>query len=161
MRMEELENELDMMMNALKVKVKKTILGRHVAVQYTSDDFGVAVFGIERMDYSMVESNMTVKFQGWRRVYITTEDNLLEKKDEVIWELMRSGYMKWVRLNFPRDFTNLITMQNFGNKIINQRLKIWAGQSKYKFFIEDNESAKKYPANYVMASDPSYFDYMP
>jgi hypothetical protein len=54
-----------------------------------------------------------------------------------------------------------MSMGNFGRKIIEQRLKIWKDQPKYKFMIEDNKSALKYPANMILATEPAFFDYMP
>jgi len=161
MDMVTLEQELDQMVRALKLRIKKTVLGRDSEIQYTVDDFCVFFCGIERMDYRSIDENLQNRFEGWRIVYVTTEDVMLVKKDEVIWELMRSGYMKWIRLNFPRDFGYLMSMQNFGNKIIDHRLKIWADQPKYKFIIEDNMSARELPANYVLSTEPAFFDYMP
>ena len=161
MNMQDLEAYLDQMMHALKLKVNKRILGRGNAVQYVCDDFGVVVTGIKRVDYKEYDDSFRMKFDGYRLIYVTTDDSIADKRLEVIWDLMRSGYMKWIRLNFPREFTNLITSSNFGNTIIEERLKIWGDQPRFKFLIEDNASAKNYPASMLLAQEPAFFDYMP
>lgn len=157
----QLEIDLDIMIHALKLKAEKAVLGRNTAVQYTVKDFGVVICGIERLDYQVVNDILKHRFEGWRMIYVTTEDNILNKKFEVIWDLMRSGYMKWVRITYPREFTNLMAMHNFSAKIIDERLRIWANQPKYKKMIEENTEAKRLPVNFVLASDASFFDYMP
>lgn len=159
--MEDLDQELQMMLYALKLKAKKSVLGRDAAVQYAISDFGTVLCGIERLDYNIVNENLENKFEGWRLFYITTEDNISEKRYEFIWEIMRSGYMTWIRYNYPRDFNNLITMQNFGNRIIEERLRRWAEQPRFKFYIDENKAAKTVPSNYVLSKDPSFFDHMP
>lgn len=161
MNMEELEIELDLMVHALKLNNKKTTLGRNVAVQYVVDDFGVVLCGIDRPDYKFVSETLSNRFEGYRFIYITTNDNMFEKKDEVVWDLMRSGYMKWIRTTYPREFKNLIVMGDYGSKIIRERLRLWADQPKYGFFIQDNLGAKQVPTNYILAHDSSFFDYMP
>jgi hypothetical protein len=161
MNMQELETGLDQMVHALKLKTKKAVLGRDSAVQHVCDDFGVVITGIQRVDYSDIDSVMQARFENWRLIYVTTDDDFNTKRLEVIWELMRVGYMKWIRQNYSRDFTNLLTQQNFGNEIIKERLRIWADRPMYKFMIEDNKNAMRYPANMILALEPSFFDYMP
>lgn len=161
MNMQELITGMDHMVHALKLKAKKQVLGRDSAVQYEVADFGVVLVGINRTDYSEINEVLQNRFDGWRLIYITLDDDLNTKRLEVIWELMRSGYMKWIRLTYPRDFTNLLTSGNFGNQIIDERLRRWGDLPMFKFVIEDNKNAKKYPANMILSTDPGFFDYMP
>jgi hypothetical protein len=158
---EELEEKIATMLYAFRVEYAVYRLIKSISVQCLVPLFGTLVCGLNRADYKLVDDSVKQAYPDWRVVYITTFDSMLEKKDEVLWALMRGGYMKWIRMNYPTAFTQLVVMQGFGNKIINQRLKIWDGRSKYKFLIEDNEDAKKYPATYVLATDPGFFDHMP
>jgi len=161
LKIELLESEIDIMIHALKLKPTKYQMGQKVSVQFAIDDFGVVVCGIERSDYKSIADVVENKFDGWRIVYITTEDSMIEKKEDLIWELMRSGYMKWIRMKYPRDFNNLITMSDFGNKIIQHRLKIWADRPKYRYMVEENKGALGFPSSFILSSDQSFFDYMP
>lgn len=161
MILEELESEIKIMLYAYKVESKVYRLIKSVSVQFVVEQFGVIVCGINREDYKIITDQVNQDFPDYRVVYITGSDNMLEKKDDVLWELMKGGYIKWVRMNYPRTFNDSIVRGNLGNKIINQRLKIWNDRPKYRFLIEDNEYAKVNSASFIFSIDPSFFDYMP
>lgn len=161
MSMDELEVQINMMFYALRVKAKKTSIVRGVSIQFLIEDFGVVVCAIDRLEYTIVDSAVDDNFPGWRKVYVTSEDDFNAKREELVWELMKSGYMRWLRFSYPQLFKNLIVMNNYGNKIIDHRLKIWNNQAKYKFMILDNIDAKKASATYILSTDPGFFDYMP
>ena len=162
MELQELEAHIKVMLNTFMLGSKKMNILKNIAVAFLVDDFGIIICGINRADYSQVESVLAEQFKNWRRVYITTQDNIVEKKDVVLWELMRCGYMKWLRTTYPRQLKNTLTgTVNLATKIINERLRIWANRSKYKYFIEDNESVLKYGSIRELAHDPGFFDYMP
>jgi hypothetical protein len=84
-----------------------------------------------------------------------------EKTDEIIWDLMRAGYMTWIRKNYPRQFKQLIVESNFGTKIIKKRLKIWDNEPRFRFLIEENEAALNQSAVYLLSIDPGFYDFMP
>lgn len=159
--MAELELEVGLTLSSLRVQFKKIYLIKDVSVQFVCENFGVVVSAINRADYGYVNKTVQEKFPDHRCVYVSTFDNLLEAKDEIIWVLMEGGYMKFIRMNFPRQFNDVITMQGFGNKIIDERLRRWANQPKYKFLIEENEKAKDMPATMVLSAEPGFFDHMP
>ena len=98
---------------------------------------------------------------GWRFIYFTAHDSLLEKKEEIIWDLMRGGFIRYIRTRYPQQFKNLIIMENFGKKIIKQRLKVWGDTPKYRFLKQENEAALNEAFSYIISVDPSFFDYMP
>lgn len=158
---EELEERIAAMLYAFRVEHTIDRLIKSISVQCLVPLFGTVICGLNRADYKLVDDSVKQSYPDWRVVYVTSFDNILEKKDEVLWALMCGGYMKWIRMNYPVAFTQLVIMQGFGNKIIDQRLKIWDDKSKHRFLIEDNEDAKKHPATYVLATDPGFFDYMP
>ena len=157
----ELEYDVEEMLYALKLPYKKMSIVKDISVQYLIESFGLIVCGIDRKDYSQIDNAVQNVFEGWKLFHITTKDAVPRKKDELIWELMRAGYMTWIRQDFPREFKNLMTLQNFNLKIINQRLKIWNNEPRFKFFTEMNLAAKNQSANYILPLEPSFFDYMP
>ena len=162
MLLNELEIDLQIMLDALRLEFKKIYLVKEVSVQFIIEDFGVILCGIDRTEYSTINEAIIKRFgKGWRVVYITTQDLLYERKDTFIWELMRSGYMRYIRTKFPREFKELITIQNFGKKIIEQRLKIWADDPKYRFLVEENKIALTVVTSYILSVDPSFYDTMP
>lgn len=159
--MEELEAEIDIILHTLRVKIKRIQLVRNAGAQFICEDFGVIISAINRTDYSSIKRAVREKFPGYRDVYVSTFDNLIEAKEEILWTLMQSGYIKLIRMNFPRQFNKLIVSEDFGNKIINERLKRWGDAPKYRFFVEENKKAKELPATMVLSMEPSFFDYMP
>jgi hypothetical protein len=161
MTVEELDTQVDIMLRHLMVTFKKFPTLNGSAIRFIVEDFGVVVCVMDRMDYGQLRDFMENHHGDWRKVFIAVGDDMKDKKYETIWELMKGGYMKWIRINFKRQFDNLITMQNFGNMIIDQRLKLWNGMAKYKFMIEDNEDAKTRPASFILTREPAFFDSMP
>ena len=52
-------------------------------------------------------------------------------------------------------------MQEFGKKIIEERLRRWNNKPRFNFFIKENMLAKTMSATIILAIEPSFFDYMP
>lgn len=132
-----------------------------LSYQFVIKEFGVIVCILNATDLTFVSSKVLSVFKGWAILYITTEDDLIEKQDAFLFELMRAGYLKWIRLTYPREFTKVITTTNLATKIIRKRLAIWDGRPKYTFLIADNEDALKHPTPFVLSLDPGFFDTMP
>lgn len=160
LKLVELESEIEIILRSLRVSFRKTSVVKEVSVQFVCEDFGVVVNAINRSDYAYINKATKENFPNYRYIYISTFDDLLEAKEELIWTLMQSGYMKFIRTNFIRQFTELV-MNNFGNKIIDERLKRWGDQPKFKFFVEENKEARQLPVTMVLATDPAFFDMMP
>lgn len=161
MTLDELETQLKVMLHAFRVGYKIDRLIKSITFQFVVNDFGLVVSGVVGGDCKLISSSVEQAFPNYRKIFILDTDNLLEAKDRVLWALMQGGYVSWLRDTYYRDFKNIITMQEFGKKIINQRLKIWAGKEKYKYLIEYNESALRQSATYMLSIDPSFYDYMP
>lgn len=161
MLLNKLEYDIEGMLYALKLPYKKMSVVKDISVQYLIESFGLIVCGIDRKDYSQIDNAVQNVYEGWKLFHITTKDAVTYKKDELIWELMRAGYMTWIRQDFPRQFKNLITEQNFSLKIINERLRVWNNEPRFKFFTEMNLAAKNQSAGYILSLEPGFFDYMP
>ena len=162
MDLQEIESHIVIMLKTLLLNSKKISILKNVSIAFLIEDFGTIVCGINRTDYSQVEMILEEKFKGWRRVYITTQDDVVKKKYDVVWELMRGGYMKWLRTTYQRKLKNiLIGVDDLGGKILKERLRIWAGRAKYRYLIEDTESVLKYGMFRELAHDPGFFDHMP
>ena len=161
----EMEAEIGITLQSLRVPTKKLsveglVLGGYRLVQFKSDDFGTIVSVIQRADYGYIHEVVQRDFPGYRYVYVSTFDNLIEKRDEIIWSLMEGGYLIYIRQNFPRQFQQLIT-DGFGNKIIRERLRRWDNAPKFKFFIDENTEVMKIPVTMMLSREPAFFDYMP
>lgn len=156
-----LETYLKELLTALRLKYKKAVVVKNISFQLLIEDFGVIISGIDRMEYIEVREAVNRHFPGWRDVYINTREVVYEKKEEILWELMRSGYMAYIRHNYPHQFNNLIVMEGFGNKIIRQRLDIWGNKPKYKWFVEEHKLALKESDTYILSMNPGFYDYMP
>lgn len=156
----EMEAEIDITLKSLRVNSKKISVVPDVSVQFICEDFGTIVSVINRIDYSYVNKTVKEQYINYRYVYVSTYDNLIKKREEIIWELMGCGYMTFIRQNFPRQFQRLIA-DGFGKKIIRERLRRWADKPMYKFLIEENIRVENVPTTMVLATEPAFFDYMP
>ena len=160
MKLIELEAEIEIILRSLRVTFKKINLVKEVSVQLICEDFGVVANAINRNDYAYINKITMENFPNYRYIYISTFDDLIEAKEEIIWTLMQSGYMKFIRTNFRRQFTDLV-VNGFGNKIIDERLKRWGDQPKFKFFVQENKEARQLPVTMVLSTEPAFFDMMP
>jgi hypothetical protein len=156
----EMEAEIGITLQSLRVPTKKHSVVPEVSVQFRSDEFGTIISVIERADYSYVHKTLQEQYTNYRYVYVSTYDNLIEKRDEIIWALMQGGFMIYIRQNYPRQFQRLIA-DNFGAKIIRERLRRWDEEPKFKFLIEENLRALDLPTTMVLATEPGFYDYMP
>jgi len=161
MLLTEVEINVGIMLNSFRVQFKK-VISKGLFTLLVVDDFGLVVCIVERSDYTYVSEKINKLYPDWRYVFISTEDNLIEVKHELLWALMRSGYMRWLRHAFPRQVKNvLIGADNLGNLIIEKRLKTWRNKPKYKFMIDDNKSVLKNGLMRELSDNPGFFDYIP
>jgi hypothetical protein len=158
---DELETEIEVTLRLLKLNYKKIYLKKNFCAQFFIEDFGMVICCMERKRYREIKDLMENNYSGWRAVYLAVGEEVKEEKENIIWELARGGYFKWVRLNYPRQFNNFIIMEGFGKKIIKERLRIWAGREKYRFLIADNEDALRNSETYILSTEPSFYDYIP
>ncbi len=161
MTLDDLENNMAVMMKAFRVDYKLERLIKSITFQFIVPDFGLVATGMVASEYKIISDSVIQEYPDYRKIYIAHTDNFMEKKEDVLWALMRGGYIKWLRSQYQRDFKNLVVMQEFGKKIINKRLEVWDGQTRYNYLIRYNEDAKVQPATYMLSIDPSFFDYMP
>jgi hypothetical protein len=161
MTFDELETALGSMLKAFRVNFKTEHLIRSISVQHLVSEFGLVVVGFVAGEYQIVEASTDQAYPNYRKIYISHLDNLIEKKDEVLWALMRGGYMKWLRNQYAREFYNIISMNELGKKIINKRLEIWGGLAKHQYLINYNQLALRQTTSYILSMDPSFYDFMP
>lgn len=163
MSIKNLEVDITIMLTQFRVQFRSfNITGKDRSIQFSVEDFGLIVCCIDRYDYVQIKDLMLDRFKGWRLCFVTIGDNMLEKRYQILWDLMRCGYMKWLRYTYPRAIKNvLVGPDNLGQKIIEERLRIWADRPKYKYLIEDNKVALKNGVSRELTNDPSFFDYMP
>ncbi len=161
MSQQALASDVRTLVAALHIPYKTAKLGKDLPEACLIDIFGTVVIGIDARDYSQVLSLLHIKFKGYRLFFITSADDFVEKKDDLIFELMRSGYMRYIRIKFPRQFEGLIGTHNYGRKIVQRRLDVWGGLEKFKFMTAENKEALNQSSSYILSVDPSFYDYMP
>lgn len=148
-------------LGALRVPYSVASVYKNITVQYVIGEFGVVVSVITPTDYGAISSKVEETFIGYRHIYVATNDNISDKRYEIIWELMRSGYMRWIRMSYGAQFPNILETDNLGGRIIEQRLKVWDNQPKHLYLINSNLEAQQIGFRRVLAEDPAFFDYMP
>jgi len=153
--------DVGVLLGALRVPYTITSIIKDITTQYIVDQFGVVVSVMVPGDYGVVNEKLDTILKGYRKIFITEKDDLSEKRYDVVWELMRSGYMKWLRHTYKAQFPVLIDTDNLGNRIIDERLRVWANKPMFTYYIQDNVEAKKAGFRQVLSQDQSFFDYMP
>ena len=119
--MNALEANVHATLIALRVDYKKIELMKHIANLFLIDTFGVVVCTMYRKNYKLVDTALKEAYKGWRIVYIVVQDNFLEKKNEIVWKLMRSGYLRWLRNNCSdSQFRRMMFEGGFADKILNK-----------------------------------------
>lgn len=153
--------DVGVILGALRVPYIITSVVKNITTQYIIEDFGVAVSIITPGDYTLIRDRVDAVFKNYSALFISEKDNLNEKRYDIIWTLMQSGYMKWLRMSFPSQFPNILDAGNLGNLIIDERLHRWDNKPKFKYLIQDNLEAKNVGFRRMLSHDPSFFDYMP
>jgi hypothetical protein len=161
MEINEITAETRIMLSTLHLSYKEAPLGGSLPNAFIIDMFGVAVVGIDVRDYTQVINKVDELYPTYRCCTITTLSNMITKKDEVVFDLMRSGYMRYIRVTYPNQFKNLMVEHGYGRKIINERLRVWDDRQQYKYLIEENKKALNQPASYLLSLEPDFFDFMP
>jgi len=163
MTIKELEAKLGAILSALRIEYKKVYLIKDISVQFILERFGMIVCGINRMDYKLIDIAVADQYEGWEVIYTTTDDNMDEKREEILWSLMRCGYLTWLRHNHTSSqFKKLMFDGNLALKIINKRLEIWGDLPKYRYLVECDTFAKgQGRISEYLSKEPGYFDHMP
>ena len=161
--MYELVARLEENLRALRVEYRKEALIKDISVQFVIEKFGVIVCGINRLDYKLIDAAIGDQYNGWRIVYVTTHDDLNEKRDEVLWAMMRSGYMSWIRHHLTdSQYKRLMFDNNIAHKIIDKRLELWGDSPKYRYLVESDSFAKgQGRISEYLSKEPGFFDFMP
>jgi hypothetical protein len=149
------------MLGALRVPYDVMSVYKQITIQYVVKQFGVVVSAINPSDYGAISSKVEETFEGYRHIYVASTDNISDKRYEVVWDLMRGGYMKYLRSVYGAQFPNILETDNLAGRIIEERLRIWDNKPMYIYLIQDNLEAQKMGARRLLAEDPSFFDYMP
>jgi hypothetical protein len=160
LKVEPLLDEINIMLSALWIPFKRVSLGSNFPDVFIVEDLGVVIIGIDPSDYSYMLNKVVAQFRDYRYIFISTSETMYDRKDDVIWDLMRSGYMRYIRNKYTRQFNNLI-QNNFGRKIIVERLKVWGDRPQFKYLVEENKHCLNISAPYLVTVDPAFFDYMP
>jgi len=122
--------------------------------------FKIPMFGTK---ISFIGGDVTPTGTGddsWRIVTVRPNDSFKEKKMEIFWELMKSGYVHYLRIEVPRTFKAMITSQGWDKKIIKKRLESYKEDPKYSYLRELNRHALKESSAYILAMDPGFFDFL-
>jgi len=122
--------------------------------------FEIPMFGTKIV---FMENDTTLTGTGdtiWRIINIKPNDSFEEKKMGVFWELMRSGYVHYLRIEVPRTFKAMIVSQGWDKKIIEKRLEIYKEDAKYNYWRDLNKWALKESSTYVLSMDPGFFDFL-
>jgi hypothetical protein len=161
MSIREKSYDVGIMLGALRVPFIIMNVIKSITTQYLIDDFGVVVSVINFNDFEIIDDKLNDVLKGYRKVYITDRDDVGNKRYEIIWALMESGYMRWLRLNYATIFPNILKEGGLSNLIIDERLRRWNNTPKYKYLIGENVEAKTANLNRLLSIDPGFFDYMP
>lgn len=146
-------NDIDQMLYLFGVEFEVIAAGD---VVYKIPMFGVQII----FSPSGLSPKSARSTKGWRVVGISSSSNFEEKKIEVMWELMRSGYMHYLRIEAPNTFKQMINLHNWDRKIIGKRLELYGEDPMYNYLRDYNKWALKQSAGYLLSTDPGFFDFL-
>ena len=159
--LEELYVEAEAMVSAFALPYKKLNIDDYLKNLIHIVDLGVLIVCITPNDYTIVLQKLESKFPNYRYIFLATTDDFITKKEEVFIDLVKSGYMKFLRLTYPNQFIININNYNLDKKVIKARLKIWNNKPKFKYLIEENKIALEFNTRQLLSIDPSFLDYIP
>ena len=122
--------------------------------------FEIPMFGTKIYFIESDAALTPVMERGWRIVSVRPNNSFEEKKMEIFWELMKSGYIHYLRTEVPRTFKAMIAQQGWDKKIIKKRLEIYGNDPKYNYWRNLNQWALKEASTYVLSMDPGFFDFL-
>lgn len=121
-----------------------------------------AVFVIEQFGVQIIFNSPSVKIDtdNWWCVNIEVDDNLEEKRYETLWQLVRGGYFHYLRTSYPNTYKKMFSMFNYDKRLVDERLRVFGNKPKYKYFKDINTLFKDMAANFIMATDPGFYDFL-
>ena len=130
--------DIGSVLGALRVPYTIASIIKNTTTQYVVDSFGVVVNVMNGGDYTIVSERTNEVFKDYRHIYVATSDDISEKRYEIIWALMQSGYMKYIREMYGNHFPQLLETDGLADRIINELLKRWADKPMYAYLIKDH-----------------------
>jgi hypothetical protein len=161
MDIEALATEIEVILRALLLTYRLDFTSDKNSFYITIPMFGTVINGVYSLNYKLTNDIIDTKFKNYRVVYVTTEDLLHEWKVSLVWALMRSGYLRYIRSKYSTQFKSLIIGQDFARQIVTERLRLWADKPKYTWLINENKEALAMSATYILSVDPAFYDMMP
>jgi len=159
---EEIQNyEIAQLLRLLRIPFRELTFAKHLPNFYIIETFGTIITAVDRADEYEMQERFKAKFPGYNYMFVYMNQDFAEAKYNLIWDLARLGYVTYLRSEYESQFYSLITTQDFGTRLIKERLRIWNNKSKYRFLIEQNETALEMSFAVVLTQEPAFFDYMP
>ena len=152
-------NNLEQILHALGLNFVREIKNERLTNELTIERFGLKIIYVP----SDVEEQTVIKKDSWRRLYIyenELESNIFAQKDRIIWELMKAGYMRYLRMEYPNIFRRQIALNGWDRKIIEKRLEMYGDKPKYNYLRELNQEALGTAAGYILSVDPGFYDFL-
>lgn len=162
MGIEELKDELKIYLKILGISEWEHLtLGHGTAHQFVIEQFGIVLCALEQDDIKLVATKIYEFYKDYRITYVTPDDDLNKKKEDILWDFTRGGYIRWLRINYPRKFNQTIVDQGLGTKLLKERIAGYKNKPKYNFWIEEDKDALKTPTSYLLSIEPGFFDFLP
>lgn len=161
MSIKETSYDVEVLLKALKIPFSTTNVMRHITTQFIIDDLGIVLSVLNPSDYSTINERVNFLFKEWKLMYIASTTDVVDRRYNIIFDFMRSGYMKWLRRAYRNQYVQIIETDNLGRRIIEERLRLWDNKPKYRLFIQENIEALKTSFRRIVSEEPGFFDYMP
>jgi len=157
----DLEPDIEVMLNAFRLSYQPFFFTKHLPKCYLIQEFGIIVLGLGQAQKPEMEDKLKNKFPKHIHFYIYPSDKFSTKRYWLLWELMRGGYMIYLRTNYASYITKILQQDNLARRIIEERLRIWGESPKYHYLVNLNKEALAYNPAAVLSREPGFYDYMP
>jgi len=142
------------------ILARMNIMFRLIKASADIATFEIPMFGIKVIWHM---GNVPYKDDGWRYVFIKPEDEMKKIRMSIVWEMARSGYFHYLRMNYPNTFKQMLAGhggEDWHRIIITKRLEIYGNNPKYSYLKLLNQDALKQPSTAVLAMDPGFYDFL-
>jgi len=157
----DLDVDIEVMLKAFRLPYKSYFFSKQLPKFYVVPEFGIIISGVNTSNQAEMSERLSAKFSNYKLIYIYASDKLTNKRYKVLWDLMRGGYLTYLRSNYGSVFLSTLQREDLAQRIIKERLRIWKDKPKYKYFIDINKEALEYPPAVILAREPGFYDMMP
>jgi len=144
-----------MMFNLLSLyNIEFEVLNAGDSRIFEVEKFGVKIVYLD----GQLFDNKALK--GWHVVYVHPDYNVPKARDAIVFGLMKGGYFHYLRHNYKKTFSKLLTFEGWDRSLNAERKRMYKDIPRYNYIREIMKKANQEGATYTLSTDPGFFDWL-